>query len=243
MAAPTGAPRRRSVHPGMHAARQGSQPHGASAPSAGVCHRCALIAQVPAPRSAAERWHRRDEGAPWHAPQRGRSRAAAARLCRDGGKRQSDRLPRRRPIPPFCVTTATPIQRQRHRRTAQPSACLIPSRFSYALGIATKSPLCIHTSPHFSAVFRGRSRGVRASPSSTISSGLSALRARLRRGYVDIPARIGTGSPTPACTSSAGPIRLLRARSVAVPMPVLSVAVPRVLPGFSGSSQVHLSRM
>lgn len=32
-------------------------------------------------------------------------------------------------------------------------------------------------------------------------------------------------------------------RDVAVPMPVLLVPVPRVLPGFSGYSQVHLSRM
>lgn len=56
----------------------------ASAPSAGVCHRCALIAQVPATWSAAERRHRSDEGAPWHAPQRGRSRAAAAQLAGTG---------------------------------------------------------------------------------------------------------------------------------------------------------------
>ena len=73
---------------------------------------------------------------------------------------------------------------------------------------------------------------------------LSCPRARRRRRYVDGPRAIGTGSPTSACTGSTGPSAPLpRAGAVAVPMPVLCVAVPRVLPGFSGSSQVRLPRM
>lgn len=50
MAAPTGAPRRRSVHPGMHVPGRGPQAPGASAPSAGVCHRC--VTHLPGARVA-----------------------------------------------------------------------------------------------------------------------------------------------------------------------------------------------
>ena len=67
---------------------QGPASHEASAPSAGVCHRCALIAQVPATRSAAERWHRRDEGAPWHAPKLRTLARSRGPACWDGGKRR-----------------------------------------------------------------------------------------------------------------------------------------------------------
>ena len=183
---------------------QGRSSPRASAPSAGVCHRCALIAQVPATRSAAERRHRRDEGAPWHAPQRGRSRAAAAQLAGTGAS--ADRIASTPSTCPAILCDyghAYPTASAYGTGSGMP--CPIPSRFSPTVAIATKSPLWRHTLHHFSAVFRGRSLDVRSSPSPTISSGLSDLRARRRRRYVDVPGPIGTGSPTSACTSSTGP--------------------------------------
>ena len=187
MAAPAGAPRRRRVHPGMHGPPTRAYRRTERASEGRVCRGCALTAQAPASRSAATRWRRSGEGAPRHAPARGRSREGAARLSRDGGEQGADRprTARHRPIPPSCVTTATASLRHRHRRTARPSACLVPSRFSYALGIATKSPLCIHTSPHFSAVFRRRPLVPPASPpgssSFAVTGARRAPRAAVRR--------------------------------------------------------------
>lgn len=144
------------------ARRPGHLPHRASV--RGACMPW-LRTHRPGARGA-ERWRRSGEGAPRHAlaPRalaRGRGPA-----CRDGGEHRPPRpcTARHRPIPPFCVTTATASLWRRYRRTAPPPACLIPSRFSQAVGIATKSPLCIHTSAHFSAPFRRRRPGPPASP-------------------------------------------------------------------------------
>lgn len=133
---------------------------------------------------------------------RGRSRAAAAQLRWDGGKQDADRLPLHRPIPPFCVTTATPSLRHRHRRTASTTACLIPSRFSPTVAIATKSPLCRHTRPDFSAVFRGHPLRLRAAAPRVSPSLLSGIDATRLRRYVGVPAPLGTGSPPEAATPS-----------------------------------------
>nr|DAF52190.1 MAG TPA: hypothetical protein [Siphoviridae sp. ctq8D8] len=79
-------------------------------------------------------------------------------------------------------------------------------------------------------------RPLRRSP-----QGLSDRGARRRRRYVDVPARIGTGSP--AQLGQAGPV----GAPAADPSPSLGasdlVSVLRVLPGFSGSFQVHPPRM
>ena len=67
---------------------QGPEPHEASAPSAGVCRRCTLPAQGPAPRSVAERWPRSREGAPRHAPKLRTLARSRGPACWDGGKRR-----------------------------------------------------------------------------------------------------------------------------------------------------------
>lgn len=212
----------------------------ASAPSAGVCHRCALIAQVPATRSAAERWHRRDEGAPWHAPERGRSRAAAAQLRWDGGKHGADRLPRRRPIQPICVTRSTSSPANGYGCGGGPRLAQFRPGFLRPLVLQRKARYDgIHAStfPRYSAAGLSASehRPLRRPP-----QGLSDRGARRRRRYVDVPARIGTGSPTSACTSSAGPSAPPRAGSVAVPTGSRRRSGSQGSPGFlrflSGSS-------
>lgn len=158
------------VHPGMHSPPTGAYCLTRRVLEGRVCRGCALTAQAPASRSAATRWRRSGEGAPRHAlaPRalaRGRGPAEPGR----GRAQTATTHARHRPIPPSCVTTATASLWVRHRRTAGPTDCLIPSRFSYALGIATKSPLCIHTSPHFSAAFRQRPQGPACLTSPTAS--------------------------------------------------------------------------
>ena len=143
------------------------------------------LAQTALPRSAAERAVvARGVHPGMHRP-RGRSREGAARRSRDGGEQDRHGHARHRPVSPSCVTTATPSLWVRHRRTARPSACLIPSRFSQAVGIATKSPLCIHTSSDFSAVFRRRRLDPPASPprprSFAVTGARRAPRAAVRR--------------------------------------------------------------
>ena len=147
----------RQEYGGMRFPWQGLHVLEASAPSAGVCHRCAAIAQVPATRSAAERWHRRDGGAPWHAPELrtlARSRGPAPL-----GRGQAPTGPS--PTPSTCpALLCDPLHRPpigrvrvRDRSTASP----IPSRFFATVGIPRKSPLCRHTLTYFSAVLRDRS--------------------------------------------------------------------------------------
>lgn len=125
---------------------------------------------------------------------RGRSRAAAARLRRDGGKRRrhAEAL---RAIPLFCVTTATVCLR--HRRTAPATACRAQFRPGSSRPLVFQGKVRydgIHAPafPRYSAAGLPASgpRPLRRSP-----QGLSDLRARRRRRYVDVPARIGTGSP------------------------------------------------
>lgn len=164
MAAPAGAPRRRQVHPGMHS------PPTRAYRRMGECSRRVYamaahrLAQTAPPRSGAER------AVVARGVHPGMRAAEGARVrARPGGAgtgASTDRHvhARHRPIPPFCVTTATASLWVRHRRTAQPSACLIPSQVSLTVGIATKSPLCIHTSRHFSAVFRAPLLDPPASP-------------------------------------------------------------------------------
>ena len=199
MAAPAGAPRRRRVHPGMHSSPTRAARLMERAGEGRVCHGCALTAQAPAPRSAAERWRRSGEGAPWHAlaPRalaRGRGPAEPGR----GRAQTATATHAHRPIPPSCVTTATASLWVRHRRTAHPSACPIPSRFSPTVGIATKSPLCIHTSPHFSASFRRRPLGPPAPPPRSSSFAVIGARraphAAVRRRQAE--GRYSSGHPS-----------------------------------------------
>lgn len=134
---------------------------------------------------------------------------------------------RPRPIPPFCVTTATASLWVRHRRTAPPSACLIPSQVSPTVGIATKSPLCIHTSPHFSAAFRRRPLAPPASPPGPSSFAVIGARRAPHAAVRRRPAadRYSSADPPRQPVRPSGPFSR-------------SVAVPRVLSGFSGFSQV-----
>ena len=136
---------------------------------------------------------------------------------------------RPRPVPPSCVTTATASLWVRHRRTAQPPACLIPSRFSYALGIATKSPLCIHTSLHFPP------DPVACLPASPASPPRAYSWATARPGRA-CPAAVRRRSPTDRYRSSwaaddlrGGPDGPLRSRSGSQG----SFRFLRVLPGLS----------
>nr|DAU80245.1 MAG TPA: hypothetical protein [Caudoviricetes sp.] len=198
------------------------------------------------PRRGAQRRarRRRDREAPRHAPQRGRSRAAAAQLRWDGGKRRRTGIGPAPPIPPFCVTLPTPSPANGYGCGDGPRLAQFRPRFLRPLQLQRKVRYASIHRPYFSAVLRHRSLSCSAATVPPRPRAVLRPRAPRRRRYVDGPYRIGTGSPTSACTTSARPsIHLLRAGAVAVPIPVLLVVVPRVLPGFSGSSQVHLSRM
>lgn len=117
---------------------QGSHLHGASAPSAGVCHRCvtrlpgARVAERSDAPGAVETGRHRG----MH-PGCGRSRAAAARLRRDGGKRRRSVYAYRGilcdhdHVMPIGAASAYGIG----------TACPIPSRFSETVAIARESPL------------------------------------------------------------------------------------------------------
>ena len=235
MAAPAGAPRRRQVHPGMHVPGRGHLPHGASV--RGACMPWLRTGSPRRPRRVAQR-----SGPSWRegctlactGPEGARARA------RPGGAgtgASTDRHghARHRPVPPSCVTPATSSLWVRHRRTAHPSACPIPSRFSQAVGIATKSPLCIHTSPRFSAAFRQCPLDQPASPLRPHPPGMSGRDGRLTPRYVDVRQRLGTARPTPA-TGLPAAVRPSKAPST--PLQVRSGSQGsfrflRVLPGFS----------
>nr|DAV87529.1 MAG TPA: hypothetical protein [Caudoviricetes sp.] len=98
--------------------------------------------------------------------------------------------------------------RVRHRRTAG----LIPSRFSQAVAIATKSPLCIHTSPHFSASSHRRPSGPPAPPPG--SSSFAVIGAR-RAPHAAVRRRPGAVRYSSAGPSAAGP-------TARTPLPVRS---------------------
>lgn len=137
--------------------------------------------------------------------ERGRSRAAAARRSRDGGKQDADRLPRRRPIPPLCVTRTTSSPANGYGCGGGPRLAQFRPGFLRPLQLQRKVRYDgIHPStfPPYSAAGLSASepRHLRRS-----TPGLSDRRARRRRRYVDVPAGIGTGPPTSACTSSTGP--------------------------------------
>ena len=158
------------------------------------------------PRRGAQRRarRRRDREAPWHAPQRGRSRAAAAQpagtgasAVRCGG--------RHRPVPPSCVTTATPSLFNGYGCGDGPRLAQFRPGFL--------RPLVLQRKVRYDGIHASTFRRYSAATPSTFGirplrrspQGLSDLRARRRRWYVDVPARIGTGSPTSACTSSTAP--------------------------------------
>lgn len=159
------------------------------------------------PRRGAQRRarRRRDREAPWHAPQRGRSRAAAAQLAGTGASADRTAFPRRRHIPPSCVTTATPSLFNGYGCGCGPRLAQFRPGFLRPLVLQRKvryDGIHVPTFPRHSAGGRSAS-GLRPLRRST--QGLPGLRAMRRRRYVDVPARIGTGSPAPPCTGSAGP--------------------------------------
>ena len=240
MAAPTGAPRRRSVHPGMHVPRQGHSSHGASAPSAGVCHRCvthlpgARVAERSDALGAVEIGRHRGMR-----PSCGRSRAAAARLRRDGGKQDEDRS-HARPIPPYCVTRSTSSPANGYGCGYGPRLAQFRPGFLRPLQLQRKVR---YDGIHPSTFRRYSAAGLSASerrPPRRSPQGLSDLRARRRRRYVDVPARIGTASPTSACTGSTGASSLstsrVRSGSDRLPPRSGSQGSPRFLRFLSGSS-------
>lgn len=181
------------------------------------------LAQVPASRSAATRRHRSERGAPWHAliPEGARARARPGSAGTGASTDRHDHA-RRRPVQLSCVTTATASLWVRHRRTAQPSACLIPSQVSPTVGIATKSPLCIHTSTHFSASFRQRLLDPPASPLRPASFAVTGAR---RAPHAAVRRRPGADR-----YSSADPPRQ--------PARPRTLSRPTGFPGFPGFSQV-----
>ena len=160
------------------------------------------------PRRGAQRRarRRRDREAPWHAPERGRSRAAAARLRRDGGKHGADR-PRRGsglsrhfvwPPPRHAYRTGTGAETVHGLPNSVPV-------FSDRWYCNEKSVMTAYTPRLFGGIRRPVSRRPSLALSDGSPRGLSDRRARRRRRYVDVPGPIGTGPPTSACTSSAGP--------------------------------------
>lgn len=193
----------------MRSPWQGPHVLEASAPSAGACHRCALIAQVPATRSAAERWHRRDEGAPWHAPglrTLARSRGPA---CRDGGKRRrhAEAL---RAIQLSCVTTATVCLR--HRRTAPATACRAQFRPGSSRPLVFQGKVRyagIH-SPTFPRHFLGRSLGPsgrpRPAPAVAVIRPRRPLPAAVRRRSLPDRYRSVPRRPALSARLRAGPV-------------------------------------
>ena len=168
-----------------------------------------------------------------HRP-RGRSREGAARLRRDGGEHIPRGHARHRPVPPSCVTTATASLRHRHRRTAGPRLAQFRPGFLRPLVLQRKVRYVYIHPPAF--------------PRYSVAAAQTRLPQLLGRApsllpgrdglptprYVDVGGRIGTARPTlcgrPLGSRSAlpGPLRPLSR----------AVAVPRVLPGFSGFSQV-----
>jgi hypothetical protein len=194
------------------------------------------------PRSAAERRRRSEEGAPWHAPQRGRSREGAARLAGTGASRVRTGIGRPRHTPPSCVTGPTPsLATGTGAGTVHGSPNSVPG-FSDRCNCNEKSVMTAYTAPTFprysaTAVSAPHPQPRGGSPPTAVH-----LRARRRRRYVDAPAPVGTGppprlpeppDPSPRPWPTPG-----RSGPEPSPMPVPAVAVPRVLPGFSGFSQV-----
>lgn len=118
------------------------------------------------PRRGAQRRarRRRDREAPWHAPGRGRSRAAAAQLRWDGGKHGADRLPRHRPVPPLCVTRTTPSPANGYGCGDGPRLAQFRPGFLRPLQLQRKVRYDGIHRPYFSAVFRGRPPDLRAFP-------------------------------------------------------------------------------
>lgn len=186
------------------------------------------------PRRGAQRRarRRRDREAPWHAPGRGRSRAAAAQpagtgasAVRCGG--------RHRPIPPSCVTTTTPSLFNGYGCGCGPQLAQFRPGFLRPPVLQRKVRYAGIHAPTFRRYSSATPLDVRAAVSPIPPPPLSEIDATRRRRYVDVPGPIGTGSPTsPAEPVSRRPRRRSRCR-------FSSVAVPRALPGFSGSFQVY----
>nr|DAY11710.1 MAG TPA: hypothetical protein [Caudoviricetes sp.] len=152
------------------------------------------LAQVPATRSAAERWHRRDGGAPWHAPQPRTLARSRGPACWDGGKRRR-RAEALRAVPLSCVTTATVCLR--HRRTAPATACRAQFRPGSSRPLVFQGKVRydgIHspTFPRYSAATLPApqaARGLR------LLQRLPDLDGPCRRRYVEGPYPTGTGPP------------------------------------------------
>lgn len=170
---------------------------------------------------------------------RGRSREGAARRSRDGGEHRpcTDRHAQDRPIPPFCVNTTTASLWDGYGSGTRRTASLIPSRFSQAVAIATKSPLCIHTSPTFPPGYAPPSHPLNQPARPPRSFAISRLRhvraaAVRRRSTADrYRSTLDGGRPSE-------PVRLPRPDPLRPPpTPSPPGAVPRILSGFSGFSQ------
>ena len=188
------------------------------------------------PRRGAQRSARRrsDREAPCHAPQRGRSREVAARLAGTGASRVRTSAARRRHIQPSCVTGST---HSPATGTGAGPAHGLPNSvpgFSDRCNSKGKSVMTAYM-PLLSPGISRHPPRPRSSPASyrltavlqTRRAATAAVRRRPSRGRYRSP------PPRPVL---AGPGRQrsgrFRRRST-------SVAVPRVLPGFSGSSQVQ----
>lgn len=223
--APTGAPRRRWASCCMHALRQGPGPHGAGAP--GACMTSLRTHRPGArPRSAAERGSAAMRAHRVMHRRRGRPRAAAAasRSRRTGASAVGAD---RGPIPPSCVTTATPSPRQRVRvrDTARGMPNSVPglsdrwdcneksvmTAYIVRLFRWIPRPAPRRLPPPRSILVRAPARAPRGAP--------AAVGSRPRRDRY----RLGRPRRTPGAAPRDRPD---------------AVAVPRVLPGFSGFSQV-----
>ena len=157
------------------------------------------------------------------------------------GQAPSDRRARRRPVPPVCVTVPTPgLWNGYGCGTASRLAQFRPG-FPRPLVLQRKVRYDGIHGPTFPRYFAAGLSASGLSPLRRSPQGLSDLRARRRRRYVDVPARIGTGSPTSVCTGSAGTSALLpragaRSGSEGLPSRSGSQGSPRFIRFLSGSS-------
>lgn len=168
-----------------------------------------------------------------HRP-RGRSREGAARLRRAGGEQDRHGRARHRPTPPSCVATATASLRHRHRRTARPRLAQFRPGFLTPLVLQRKVRYVYIHPPAFPRYPVAAAQARLPHLSDRAPSPLPGCDGLPTPRYVDVGQRIGTarqtlcGRPLGSRSALPGPLRPLSR----------AVAVPRVLPGFSGFSQV-----
>lgn len=168
------------------------------------------LAQTAPPRSGAERAVvARGVHPGMHAAEGARARARPGSA---GTGASTDRHARHRPIPPFCVTTATASLWVRHRRAASARPAQFRPRFLRPLVLQRKVRYVYIHPPTFPRYSSHRSSTRPPHLSDRAPSRLSGRDGLPTPRYVDVRQRIGTARPT-LLGSRSGPRTPLQARS------------------------------